>query len=25
MSGDWAWKQAVGQCLILNFYNWLNT
>jgi hypothetical protein len=21
MSGDWAWKQAVGQCLILNFYN----
>jgi hypothetical protein len=21
MSGDWAWKQAVGHCLTLNFYN----
>jgi len=21
MSGDWAWKQAVGHCLILHFYN----
>jgi Plavaka transposase len=21
MSGDWAWKQAVSRCLILNFYN----